>query len=148
DGYMEDTVDHALDLGRVDEMRDAELARHTFPRRPLVPADDPLVADYPGALADVRPKAAQPKPDLASPSFDLGREEHRADAGGDAAADVADLVERRVAADLGQRDLGHHDVIGKRRRAHVVMDDLATHRKARRAVGHQALALRGAYGGA
>jgi len=32
--------------------------------------------------------------------FDLGDVDDRADAGGDAAADVADLVERRVLADL------------------------------------------------
>ena len=51
----------------------------------------------------------------------LGRVQHRPDAGRDAAAEQADLVERRVAANLGQRDLGHDGVLGKGRRAHVVV---------------------------
>ena len=73
---------------------------------------------------------------------------HRADAGGDAAADVADLVERRVLADFRDRDLRQHGEIGEGRAAHVVVQLLAIERKARGAVGHHALALRGADGGA
>ena len=73
---------------------------------------------------------------------------HRADAGGDAAADVADLVERRVLADLRDRDLGQHGEVREGRAAHVVMHRLAADREARGAVRHQALALRGADRGA
>jgi len=76
----------------------------------------------------------------------IGGEQHRAHAGGDAAADVADLVERRVGSDLGQRDAGHHDVVGEGAGAHVVQDGLAIDRETRRAVGHQALALGAADG--
>jgi hypothetical protein len=76
--------------------------------------------------------------------FHLGREDHRADAGGHAAADVADLVEGRVFADLGQRDLRGDRVVAEGRGAHVVKDGLAVHAEAAGGVGHQALALRAA----
>src|SRR6185312_4095358 len=65
-----------------------------------------------------------------------------------AAADVANLVERRVLADLRDGDFRQHGVVGERRAAHVVMDRLAAEREAARAVGHYALALRGADRGA
>ena len=76
--------------------------------------------------------------------LDLRRVDHRADAGRHAAADVADLVERRVRVDLGDRDLGQHGEVGEGRAAHVVVQLLAAEREARRAVRHHALALRGA----
>ena len=67
-----------------------------------------------------------------------------ADAGGDAAADIADLVEGRVVAHFGQRDFGQDGVIREGGAAHVVMHHLALVGEARGAVGHQALALGGA----
>src|SRR5712691_3235668 len=64
-------------------------------------------------------------------------------------ADVADLVERRVLADFCHRDLRQHGEVRECRCAHVVMNNrLASKRKARGAIGHQALALRGADRGA
>src|SRR5262249_37966922 len=51
--------------------------------------------------------------------------DHRADAGSHAAADVADLVERRVLADFRHRDLWQHGEIRESRAAHVVVDLLA-----------------------
>jgi hypothetical protein len=86
--------------------------------------------------------AAEAEDDDVRAGLDLGREEHRADAGRHAAADVADDVERRVGADLRERDLGHDDVVRERRRPHVVQQRLAVEREAARAVGHQSLALR------
>src|SRR3546814_11859549 len=65
----------------------------------------------------------------------------RADAGGDAAAEQADLVRRRLRVDLRQRDLGHHRVLAEGRAAHVVVQRLAFVREATAAVGHHALAL-------
>src|SRR5205085_233589 len=65
-----------------------------------------------------------------------------ADAGRDAAAEETDLVERRVAPDLGERDLGDDGVLGERRRAHVVMQHAAAVREAAPAVRHHALPLR------
>ena len=89
----------------------------------------------------LRPMPPRPNTTTLAPGLDLGRVDHRADAGSDAAADVADLVERRVLADLGQRDLRQHRVVGEGRAAHVVVDRLAADREAAGAVGHHALAL-------
>jgi hypothetical protein len=54
----------------------------------------------PQPLDDVEADAAESEHDAFRARLDLGGVEHRPDAGGDAAADVADLVERRVVADL------------------------------------------------
>ena len=66
------------------------------------------------ALDDVEPDAAEAEDHDIRARPDLGGIDHRADAGGDAAADVADLVERRVLADLGERDLRQHGVSSRR----------------------------------
>ena len=50
------------------------------------------------ALDDVEADAAEPEHDGGGADLDLGGVDDRADAGGHAAADVADLVERRVLA--------------------------------------------------
>ena len=84
----------------------------------------------------------RPNIDHVGAGLDLGGVDDGADAGGHAAADVAHLVERRVVADLRQRDLRQHGEIRERRAAHVVMERLAAERKAAGAIGHQALALR------
>ena len=57
--------------------------------------------------------------------LDLGGVDHRADPGGDPAADVAAGLERRVLADLRHRDLGQHGEVREGRAAHVVEDRLA-----------------------
>src|SRR5262249_47873260 len=64
------------------------------------------------------------------------------------AADVTDLVERSVLANLGDRDLGQHGEVRECGRAHVMVQLLAVEREARCAVGHDALALRRPDGGA
>jgi hypothetical protein len=109
-----------------------------------VDADDHVGAGQARALDHVEADAAEAEHHDVGAGLDLGGVDHRADAGGDAAADVADLVERRVLADLRQRDLGHHGVVGEGRGAHVVVHGLAAEREAAGAVGHQALALGGA----
>ena len=48
-----------------------------------------------------------------------------ADPGRDAAADVTNLIEGRVLADLRNRDLRQHCVLGEGGTAHIVMDFLA-----------------------
>ena len=105
-------------------------------------------ADHARALHHVEPDAAEAEHHHVGARLDLGGVDHRADAGGHAAADVADLVERRVLADLRHRDLGQHGVVGERRAAHVVVDLLSAQREAAGAVRHEALALRGADRGA
>ena len=67
--------------------------------------------------------------------------QNRADAGGDAAAEQADFVERRSRIDFRHGDFRQHGVFGKRRRAHVVQNRFAAEREARSAVGHDAFAL-------
>ena len=113
-----------------------------------VDADDHVGAGELQALDDVEADAAEPEHDRLGAGLHLGGVEDGADAGGHAAADVADLVERRVLADLGDRDLRQHGVVGEGRGAHVVEQLLAAEREARGAVRHHALALGGADGGA
>ena len=113
-----------------------------------VDADDHVGAGEPQPLDDVEPDAAEPEHDRLGAGLDLGGVEHGADAGGHAAADIADLVERRVLADLRDRDLRQHGEIGEGRAAHVVVQLLAADGEARGAVRHHALALRGADRGA
>ena len=123
-------------------MRQAELARERLARRVDVDADDHVGAGHARALHDVEADAAEAEHDDVGAGLDLRRVDHRADAGRHAAADVADLVERRVLADLRDRDLRQHGVVRERRAAHVVVQRLAAEREAARAVGHHALALR------
>ncbi|KAG0733056.1 hypothetical protein G6F23_013714 [Rhizopus arrhizus] len=76
----------------------------------------------------------------------LGGVVHRADAGGDAAAEQADVFRVRVRIDLRQRHFGHYGVLAEGRAAHVVVQRLAVVAEAAGAVGHHALALGGAHG--
>jgi hypothetical protein len=82
------------------------------------------------------------------PGSTLGGIEDGANPGGDAATDIADLVERSVLANLGNRDLRQHREIRECGCAHVMVQLLALEREARRAIRHHALTLRGADGGA
>ncbi len=109
-----------------------------------VDPDDLVGAGEPRALDHVEADAAEPEHHHVGAGFDLRRVDDRADAGGDAAADVADLVEGRVLADLGHGDFRQHRVVGEGRAAHVVVDAVAIDGEAAGAVGHHALALRGA----
>ena len=137
---------HAL---RVDEVGHAE-ACGPIPRLPGL-MSTPMILSAPDqlrALDDVEADAAEAEHDDLGARLDLGGVDHRADAGGHAAADVADLVERRVLADLGHRDLGQHGEVREGRAAHVVEDRLALVARSGGAVGHHALALGGADRGA
>ena len=87
----------AADFARIDEMRHAE---------PLAPRllgvglrSTPTIMSAPAmrsALDHVEADAAEAEDDDVRARLDLGRVDDGADAGGDAAADVADLVEGRV----------------------------------------------------
>ena len=90
-----------------------------------VDRDDAIGARHHRALDHREPDPAEAEDRHARTRLDLRRVQDGADARGDAAAEQADLLERRVLADLRQRDLGHHGVFGERRRAHVVMARLA-----------------------
>ena len=69
-----------------------------------------------------RPTRPAPKTAQVEPALDLGDVERGADAGGRAAGERADHVERRLGVHLGQRDLRHHGRLGERARAHEVAD--------------------------
>jgi hypothetical protein len=125
----------------VDEVGHAELAAPLLALGIDVDADDHPGAHHPQALDNVEADAAQAEDDAVGARLHIGRVDHRAHAGGDAAAHVAGAVEWRVLADLGHRDLGQDGVVRERRAAHVVVDRLALVREPAGAVGHQPLAL-------
>ena len=111
----------------------------------------PTIRSAPAIFAPwmtLSPMPPRPKTTTLSPGLDLGGVDHRADARGHAAADVAAGLERRVLADLRHRDLGQHGEVREGRAAHVVEDRLALVAEAAGAVGHQPLALRRADRGA
>src|SRR5262249_16861419 len=99
-------------LGHIDEVRDQIVAnlllidevRHAEALAPFllvvvdVDPDDHVGAGKPQPLNDIEPDAAEPEYDAFRTRFYLGGVEHGADAGGDAAADVADLVEGSILA--------------------------------------------------
>ena len=117
-------------------------------RRIEVDADDLVGADHARALDHVEADAAEAEHHDIGARPDFGGVDHRADAGGDAAADVADLVERRVLAHLGERDLRQHGEVREGRAAHVMEHLAALAGEAAGPVRHQALALRRADRGA
>src|SRR5207302_907043 len=96
----------AFHILRIDEMRHAELLGEGAPARVHIDADNHIGTDHAAALYDVEPDAPQPEHDDVGARLDFGGVDDGADPGRDAAADVADLVERRVLADLRDRDLG------------------------------------------
>src|SRR5882672_1535458 len=135
-------------LLRIDEMRHAEFFAERLALRIEIDADDLVGPREPRALDHVQADAAETEHHDARAWLDPRRVDDGADARRDAAADVADLLERRVLADLRDRDFRQHREVRERRATHVVMDLLAADGKAARAVRHHALALRRADRGA
>ncbi len=106
-------------------MRHAEFLRHLDARRIEIDTDDLVGADHAGALHDVEADAAEAEHRDIGAGPDLRGVDDGANAGGDATADVTNLVERRVLADFRQGDLGQHGEIGEGRAAHVVEHGVA-----------------------
>ena len=92
-------------------------------------------------LDDVQSDAAEAEDHDIGARFHLGRVDDRAHTRGHAAADVANLVERGIVSNLGERDLRQHRVVGEGGAAHVVEELVTVERKAAAAVGHEPLAL-------
>jgi hypothetical protein len=136
----------AADFLRIDEIRHAEFLGERAPPRVEIDADDAIRADQLRALHDVQADAPEAEHYDVRARLHLRSIHHRADAGRDAAADVADLIEWRVLADLRQRDLRQHRVIRERRAAHVVVNLVLADREAAAAIRHHAFALRRANG--
>src|SRR6202163_2075427 len=129
-------------------MSHVELARERFARRVEVDTDNHVGAGHAGALDDIEPDAAEPEHYDIGSRLDLGGVDHRADACSDAATDVADLVEGCIVANLRQGDFGEDGEVGEGRASHVVIYGFAVERETAGPVGHHALALRRANGGA
>ena len=138
----------ALDFGRVDKVSEPEFPGERLPSRVEVDPDYHVGADHAAALDDIEPDPTEAEDDDIGPRLDLGRVDHRADAGRNPAADVADFVEGRVLADLRHRDLGQDREVREGRCAHVMMDLITAAREPAGAVRHHALALGGADRGA
>src|SRR5205085_2244104 len=102
-------------------------------------------ADHARALNHVQTDASQTEHHHTRARLRFSRVDDRTYSRRDTAADVADLVERRVGADFRQCNFRQHGEIGKRRTSHVVQDRLALDGETAGAVGHHALALRGPY---
>ena len=89
----------------------------------------------------LRPIPPSPEHDRRRARLDLRRVEHRAHARRHAAADVADLVERRGGIDFRDRDLRQDGEVREGRAAHVMEDLVLAAGEARRPIRHHALSL-------
>src|SRR3954447_5485343 len=127
---------------RVDEVRHAKLLRKRTAFWINVHPDDHVGAGHACALHDIESNAAKSEYDDVGARLDFRRVDDGANAGSHAAADIADLIERRILANLSQRDFRHDRVVCKCRGPHVMVQFLPTEGKTAAAVRHQALALR------
>ena len=122
-------------------MGHAELAGHGLTLGVQINTDNLVGPDHARALQHIQANTAQTKHGHIRAGPHLGRIDHSAHTRGDAAANITNLFERSVLANLGQGDFWQHGVIGKGRGAHIVQDLLALIGKAAGAVWHKALAL-------
>ena len=139
----------ATDVIRVDEMGHAEFLRHFDLAGVQVHADDLVRANHAGALNDIEADAAEAEHHDIRARPDFCGIDDRTEASGDAAADVADLVEGRVLAHLGDGDFRQNREVRESRTAHVVPQNViaAASRgagEAAAAIWHDALPLCGA----
>src|SRR6056297_3411669 len=133
----------ALHLGGIHEIGHAEPLRHRHLVGVEVDADDLVGAGEPQPLDHVEADAAEAEDDRPAADLDLRGVDDGADAGRRPAADLADLVEGRVLADLRKGYLGQDGVVRERRAPHVVQDRVAIEGgEPRGAVGHEAGPLR------
>src|ERR1700730_13478741 len=140
----DDLLDGSAVVLWVQAIGGAEGPRHREFLGVRVDGDDASGLGHHGALHYRQPDAPKPEYRDGRARSHLGRVEHRPDAGGDAAAEQADLVEWRPRIDLRDRDFGQHRVLREGARAHVVQHGLALGREPGGPVGHEPLALGGA----
>ncbi len=125
----------------VDEMSHAELAAPFLTVSVDFDADDLARAHHLGALDHIEADAAKAEDDDILARLHLCGVDDRANPGGDAAADIAARLERRVLPDFRHRDFRQNGEVGESGATHIVKDRLPLVGKAGRAVGHQPLAL-------
>src|SRR5882757_2367305 len=138
----------SLDFLRIDEVRHAEFLGKRLALRIDVDSDDLVGADEFGALDDIQANTAQSEHHHVGAGLHLRRVGDGADPGGHAATDVAHLVEGGIFANLGNGNLRKHRKVREGGTSHVVMDHFLADGEAAGPIGHEPLALRGAYGGA
>ena len=83
-----------------------------------------VLAPASARLHDVQTDAAESEHDDGAAALDLRCEQRRAQAGRRAAADVANRIERRVVAHLGDRVHGQHRVLRERAQSHSCVTGL------------------------
>jgi hypothetical protein len=145
EGIIDAAVGHLLDrlnqiaaevLGRIESIGRAQGGRHGKFVGVEVDGDDSPGLGHHRALNHRQTDAAEAEYRDRRTWLDLGRIQHCADAGGDAATEQAHFVQRRGGIDLGQRDFRHHGVFGEGRATHVVKQRLTLAGKAAGVVGH------------
>src|ERR1700760_1483232 len=100
--------DISVNFLRIDESSHAEFSAPFFPGVIDIDADNLARANHSRALDDVETDAAEAEDHDVGSRRDFRGVDHRADGGGDAAADVTALVERRVVTDFGDGNFRKH----------------------------------------
>ena len=119
----------------------------TLPARQLEPfgreidRDDALGSLQPAAGDGAEPDETGAEDDARRSRRHPGRVHCSAEPRRKAAGEDAGAIERRITGDLGERDLRHYGVLGKRRGAHEVPDRLSAGGEPRRAVGQEPFVL-------
>src|SRR5262249_48369453 len=116
-------------LARVDDVGSAELRGEVELPRRRVDRDDASRARDPAALDDRESDPAATDHDRRLARLNARAVEDRAKAGGDAAADQRDLVERHVAPDADDGVLVHEHALGERAQMDELLDALAVARE-------------------
>lgn len=133
-----------LQFHRIHKVRRAKLLPPLLLRIVHIHHDDLACAILLRALNDTQPHAARAKHSHVAALLDAalaGRDDRRAVARGDAAAEQAGAVHGRLVGDGDNADVGDDGVLREGRRPHEVQQLLALAGEARGAVGHHAFAL-------
>jgi len=142
--HLGELVDNRLalgELGRVDKVRRAKLARPLLLGRVHIHHDDLARLLRHRALDNAQPDTPRAKHGNVAALLHIGRDPRRAISRRDAASQQASAVHRRLGLHRHHADVAHDRVLAEGARAHEVQDVLAAGAEARRPVGHHALAL-------
>ncbi len=137
-------VDHIVHFSRVDKVGHAKLFAQRGAGWVEVDTNNARGAHHFSALNYIETDTTQTKYSHCGTGLYLHGEGNCANASGYTTADIANLVEGRIFAHLGQTDLWQHCVVGERGATHIVQYGLAFKRESAGAVGHYALPLSGA----
>ena len=119
--FDNDFLNGVVVILRVDEIGGTELSGQGFLGRVGVDGNDAFRLGHHGTLNHRQADATEAEHSHGRAGFDFGGVEDRADTGGHAAAQQADLVQWRFLAHLGQGNFRHHGVLGEGAGAHIVV---------------------------